>query len=103
MDTLRPSATCSQTAVDYESLSSHPARLVARKPERGVRDIGRQPGSAKRLILAHPGFHNFWDLLDQVCRQIRKNWGPDESGSSAGANGIDPDSALCELQSHRFR
>jgi hypothetical protein len=34
----------SQTAVDYQSLFSYPARLAARKPERGVGDIGRQPG-----------------------------------------------------------
>src|SRR5271166_3710546 len=87
MEHLRPGTTRSQTAVDYERLSSYPARLAARKPEGSVSNIDRQHGSAKRLIFARPRFHNFWDLLDQVCRHVRKHWGPDPGGSSADTNG----------------
>jgi len=50
-------------------MSRHKARLAAGKPERGVCDIGRKPGSAERQYFCEPRFTMSGNLISP-CKTI---------------------------------
>lgn len=100
MQLLRPRLTYSQTAVDYNRLSSYPARLAAYKPERSVCDVDRKPGSAQRQYFCEPRFHDVWGALVQLCRDFPSYRGKDRGGNCADTNCVNSNPVLCKFQRH---
>src|SRR2546425_12444230 len=93
---LRPEASAGQPAVDHERVTIHEARLVARQPQRRVRDVLRQSWPADRLKRLEDSLHE----RDRRVRSVgRKPEGlaEDRRRDAAGTDAVDPHAALAEL------